>query len=57
MIFDSEGISEHWLKTLHGQNDVVTISYYSTVLKNTLETAISEGKSPALLEEGVVETL
>lgn len=42
MIYDSEGISEHWLKTLHGQ-DVVSVSYYSATLKTTLESTISEG--------------
>ena len=43
LIFDSEGISEHWLKTLHGKNEVITISYYSAALKNTLESALSDG--------------
>ena len=49
LIFDSEGISEYWLKTLHGRAEVVTISYYSSALRSTLESAISEGKSAKTL--------
>eukprot|EP00116_Pleurobrachia_bachei_P002703 sb/3462965/ len=49
-LFDSEGVSEQWLKTLHSGREVVTTSFYHTNLRGELENAITTGKILAVTE-------